>query len=69
MFLIVTAVCPGTTRTSRIQRTCARCLPFLWPVGQLRAAVVHNEVILTLGLHTTGPVARTLLSHGSLSWH
>ena len=34
----------------------ARYLPLLWPVQQLGAAVEHNDVMLTLGLHTNGRV-------------
>ena len=31
--------------------------------GLAGTAVEHNDVILTLGLHTTGHVARTPISH------
>ena len=31
--------------------------------GLAGTAVEHNDVILTLGLHTTGRVARTPISH------
>ena len=41
-------------------------LPLLWLVRQLGAAVKHNDVILTLGLHTTGRVGHTPKSHISL---
>ena len=41
-------------------------LPLVWLVRQTWAAVEHNDVILTLGLHTTGPAAHTPISHVSL---
>ena len=40
--------------------------PLVWPVRQTRAAVEHNDVILTLGLHTTGLIAHTPIRHVSL---
>ena len=52
------------TRTSRIE--CTQYLPLDWPLRQSEAAVEHNDVILTLGLHTTGHVAHTPISHVSL---
>ena len=51
---------------SRIERAHMQYLPLLWPVWQLGAAVEHNDVILTLGLHTTSCVAHTPISHVSL---
>ena len=41
-------------------------LPLLWPLRQLGAAFLHNDIILTLGLHTTGRVAHSPISHVSL---
>ena len=36
--------------------------------GLAGTAVEHNDVILTLGLHTTGCVIHTPISHVSLIW-
>jgi hypothetical protein len=44
----------------------ARYLPLLWPILQSEADVKHNDVIVTLGLYTTGRVMRTPISHVSL---
>ena len=38
-----------------IEHARAQYLPLLWPVRQSGAAAEHNDVILYLGLHTTGP--------------
>ena len=46
--------------------TRARYLPLVWPVWQSGAAVEHNDVILTLGLHINGHVVHTPISHVSL---
>ena len=51
---------------SRIERAHMQYLPLLWPVWQLGAAVEHNDVILTLGLHAIGHVAHTHTSHISM---
>ena len=34
----------------------SRYLPLIWPVRQLGAPVEHNDVILYLGLQTTGRI-------------
>ena len=44
----------------------AQYLPLLSPVQQSGAAVEHNDVILTLGLHINGHVVHTPISHVSL---
>jgi hypothetical protein len=59
----VDIICP--TRTSRIERSCLRYLPLLWP-RQLGAAVEHNDVILTLGLLSKQHIAHNPMSHVSL---
>lgn len=41
--------------------------PLLWPVWQSGAAVEHNNVILTLGLHTNGHITHTPIRHVSLA--
>ena len=52
------------TRTIRIER--ARAISaFAMAYTAVRAAVEHNDVILTLGLHTTSRVAHTPISHVS----
>ena len=45
-----------------IERARARYLSLLWPVRQSGAAVEHNDIILYLGLHTTGRVTHTPIS-------
>jgi hypothetical protein len=40
-----------------------RYLPLLWPVWQSGAAVEHNDVILSLGSHTTGRVTHMSLCY------
>ena len=42
---------------------CAPYLPLVWPARQSEAAVEHNDFILNFGLHTTGRVIHTPLSH------
>ena len=56
----------GQTTTTGIERARTQYLPLLWQVRQSGAAVEHNNVILTLGLHTTGRVTHTPISHVSL---
>ena len=51
-----------TTTTTGIERARAQYLPLLWPVRQSGGAVEHNNVILYLGLHTTGRVTQTPIS-------
>ena len=50
-----------------IERSRLQYLPLVWPVRQSGAAVEHNDVILTLGLHTTCRVLHTSKSHVSLA--
>ena len=43
-------------------------LPLLWPVPQSGAAAEHNDIILTIGLNSTGRVVHSPISHVSLIW-
>ena len=53
------------TRTSRIECSCLRYLPLLWPVRQSVVAVAHNDLKLTLGLLSKQHVTHTPISHVS----
>ena len=59
------STCWPTTMTG-IERAHHICLRFSQNGSQSGASVEHNDVILTLGLHTTGHIMHTPISHVTL---